>query len=305
MVNQADIDYNMLTTYLGNLESRVWLLRIDFDLIKDLLIKPENYKIAPGEKIVTYAIAIQINIISKIMMLIEDFVVIANSFLIGKNFYQNSLSPGSPDLGPFIRGFLENDYSDDEILSIMNWIDTKKVTTDNKIGMILDKFLENNISYTRKFMKELRMFRNSNHPLYRRFKHGGSPINSDSGYKPSDGLLRDFEAFSLTSVGPDPFSDPHIIPFSMKIVDKYSDLVKNLKEIINEMIRNRIESLQREICGVVPNLNNSNLSSLDPDSIASVAIQNFYDDHPLTRILKPITYNVRTNVYEKIPWYLE
>ena len=201
MVNEADVDFNTLTIYLGNLESKIWLLKIDFDLIKDLFIKPEKYETPSGEKPLTYAIAIQINIISKIMMLIEDFVVIANSFLIRKNFYRTSLAPDSPDLGPFVGSFLDKVYTDDQILLMMNWIDTKKVTSDDNTFLILDKFLENNITYVRKLMKELRIFRISNIPLYRRFKHGGSPINSDSGYKPSEGFLRDFDAYSIASIG--------------------------------------------------------------------------------------------------------
>ena len=50
---------------------------------------------------------IQIDIISKIMMYIEDIVVLAASLLEEKNFYDEFLSPSSGDLGGAIKMFLQ------------------------------------------------------------------------------------------------------------------------------------------------------------------------------------------------------
>ena len=90
-----------------NVLARGFLLRIDFDSLKQIEENRWAYTISDAEKPIVRKY-IQIDIISKILMYSEDLVVLGESFKRGREFYSEFLAPcTSEDLGDTIKVFFE------------------------------------------------------------------------------------------------------------------------------------------------------------------------------------------------------
>jgi hypothetical protein len=115
-------------------------------------------------------------------MYIEDLVVYAKSFIGDKDYYSEFLRPSTLDLGAVIYCFFENieRLSDNDILKIMSWVDLSLINLDDQLEKPLKLIIDYNITKVRKLLTQLKDFGKSNHPIYKRFKHGGMPVVSDA-----------------------------------------------------------------------------------------------------------------------------
>ena len=93
-------EYILLKTMNENVLARGFLLRIDFDSLKQIEENRWAYEISDAEKPIARKY-IQIDIISKILMYSEDLVVLGESFRRGTEFYNEFLAPCT--LGGFRR----------------------------------------------------------------------------------------------------------------------------------------------------------------------------------------------------------
>jgi hypothetical protein len=100
--------------------------------------------------------------------------------------------------------------------------------------------------------------------------------------------------------------DIHLIPYSSKVLERYKSLVIKLKDILDEMIKNRMECIKRKIDRVFPkNYPEDSITSEEVRAIQS-EIDRLNRTYPATEIPNPLNYNVdMTDIKDKIPWYFE
>jgi len=300
-------EYYLLKNAQENVSARGFLLKVDFVSLEE--IEQGNWKLKiPNTVIPLVRNCIQMDIISKIMMYIEDVVVLAESFINKKNFYDEFLSPSSGDLGGAIKCFFRDidKLSNDEILKIMSWTNIFSGVSNIQFQQTVDKILNFNITNIRKFLEELRDFGESNHPVYKRFKHGGMPITPTTiKARALNGPLAAFDNYSVVSVGEDPLHDIQVVPFSNAILQRYQNLIDKIQVILLEMIKNRIACIRKDITGVFPKRYPIDLSQGEVKSLDK-AIQDCYDEHP--EVFMPLGVNLEVNLQEidkRIKWYLE
>jgi hypothetical protein len=196
---KTELEYMLLTSYLENgFTGRGALLRISFDVLKQIEEGRGDFKINQNE-MPKFKSFMQLDIISKIMMYIEDLAIISESFLLKRNFYDLVFS--SKDLGEVIRSFFEkiNCLSYEEIYKIMSYATSSQINIDDKSRKILDKHLRSNVSVIRRNVRQIGEFGTVHHPLFKRFKHAGMSIMCGNIQSSNPGFLGDFEFCNMIS----------------------------------------------------------------------------------------------------------
>jgi len=308
-------EYILLKAVRENVDTRGFLLHIDFESLERIENNKWILEVPDSEKPIVRSI-IQMDIISKILMYIEDVVVLAESFIASKNFYNEFLRPSadflgeSDDLGEVIKGFFGRveRLSDHDVLKIMSWIDMPSFIPDNGLKQLVTKIQSDNILKIRNILIEWKDFGNSNHPIYKRFKHGGIPIVPYSRQlEPRTGPLASFDMFSIVSEGDNPMEDIHIIPFSNEVLQKYKTFIARIQSILLGMIDNRIVCIQRDISNVFPNIpktySNEATNPLEIGRLEKI-IDEYYLERPAVFVPKNVNYNLDIpDIKEKIKWY--
>ena len=279
-------EYILLKAMNENVIARGFLLRIDFDALKQIEDNRWTYKISDADKsnVRKY---IQVDIISKILMYSEDLVVLGESFRRDKEFYSEFLAPAAGDLGKTVQTYFEKvkDLTKEDILKMMCWIDMESVISDTELAETVKKIQTYNVTKIRNLIAELKDFGNSNHIVYKRFKHGGMPLIFPAlQLAPQTGALAIFDAFSIVSEGEDPMLDIRIIPFSNEVLKRYEALIEKIQNVLLEMIDNRIRCIQREVSRVFFKSYNKHEVSSDDAKQIDERIQTYYENHPLSFI---------------------
>lgn len=162
-----ETEYILLKAMNENVLIRGFLLRVDFEVMKQIEDNRWSYKIPDVDKPAVRKY-IQIDIISKIFMYSEDLVVLVKALRRGKEFYSEFLAPGADDLGDAIRLFFKgiSEISNNDILKMMSLIDMSSIITDlNLAGSV--KKIQSYINRVRSLLKELKDFGESNHIFIR------------------------------------------------------------------------------------------------------------------------------------------
>lgn len=292
-----------------NVLARGFLLRIDFEALKQIEVNRWAYKISDAEKPIVRKY-VQIDIISKILMYSEDLVVLGESFRRGREFYSEFLAPcTSGDLGDAIKVFFKKiqDLANEDILKMMNWIDMKSIISDTALAESAKKIQLYNINRVRNLLRELKDFGNSNHIVYKRFKHGGMPIISPAiQLAPQTGPLSLFETFSIASEGKDPMRDIRIIPFSADVLKRYEGLIERIQKILLEMIDNRIKCIQRQIDRVFPKSYDTRQIPIEDAEQIDEQIQSYFSNHPTTFVPHQINFDIgNIDIKKELKWYFE
>jgi hypothetical protein len=104
-------------------------------------------------------------------MYIEDIAILSESLMSQQNFYD--LVYGSEDLGKVIGSFFKkiSVIQDEQIYKVMSYAAPDQINLDDGSARILTKHLNSNVREIRRILKQIGEFGNSNHPLFKRFKH--------------------------------------------------------------------------------------------------------------------------------------
>jgi hypothetical protein len=219
------LEYMLLRNYQENgLIGRGFLLRLPFVALKQIEEDKWEFKIEQNEK-PKFISFIQNGIISKIMMYIEDLAILAESFMSQQNFYD--IVYRSEDLGDIIGSFFRkvNTILDDEIYRIMNCATPSQIKLDYDLKKILTKHLNSNVKEIRRILGQIGEFGNSNHPLFKRFKHAGMPLFLGTIRNSSPGFFEGFKFCNIVSTGGDPLKDVLPIPYSKQVLEGYEIMV--------------------------------------------------------------------------------
>lgn len=304
----AEREYLLLRNYQeNNLLARGVLLRISFVALDQIdsdswIIKftdPEKARIRP---------MIQIDIISKVMMYIEDLAIFAESFRQGKNFYDflDKRTPEDKELGKVIEEFFNNleSYEEKDFYRIMSYIDPIEIKIDGDCMKLLHKHLKANIDELKRIMKQIGDFGRTHHPVFRRFKHAGFPVVLDNSLQ-NPGFLEGFDSTMLVSKGPDPMQDIIPIPYSKKVLDAYIIIIDGIQKILTDMVTNRIVCIERGINGIIPPQTYAPyLFNREEWLHMEKKVDEFLIKNPIKDLPKKLNFGGQVRS-EDIKWYLE
>lgn len=306
ILNQNVDEYVMLRMYEENIVKRGFLLRIPFVTLDQIENDSWRYPISNEEKPEVRTM-IQIEIISKIMMYIEDFAVLAQSRMWQRSYY-SFLTNKSIDLGSMVGDFIKrlDHLSYDEICKVMSYLNA---TGSGSYDELLRKHIDYHVNKMKNKLKEIKDFSSeAHHGIYKRFKHAGMPIISGCPvqFAVSD-PLRQFDSFNIVSMGLDPLKDIIIVPYSSRVVHKYEIFIETLQEVLRELVSNRRIFLERDIQRMIPIQYNKDLFSSQEVESMKARIDHFYSNYPIKRRPSPINIDLNgakyKNVLEKIHWY--
>ena len=246
--------------------TRWTLLKMDFDAIEKIdantwFNKFEGTSAEEGKRLAKRMI--QFEIIAKIIILIEDLAILAESRLRNTNYYELLDKKKTIDKGNCTKSDLEEDVglitknfyskldslSDDEICRIVSYSKPEKFNFDKDCISLLKVCIERDIKEIRRILKIIGDFGKEHHPVFRRYKHAGFPmlpefpiINELPDY------LKKFDFLSSVPVNQeDPFKEPKIIPFSKDVLEGYSIIATGLDRLLGDIAKNRIVCIQKNL----------------------------------------------------------
>ena len=177
----------------------------------------------------------------------------------------------------------------------------------SQLAMTAKKVQDAYIIKFRSDLKELKDFGESNHSVYKRFKHGGMPIaNARVTKAPTGSPLSIFDTCSMVSIGENPLQDIAVIPCSSEVLHRFQKLIVKIQRILIGIIDNRFTALQREAPRIFPNIPLEGLISAEEIALIEKERDKFFEDHPVKFDLPELNVNVDlTDIKSKIRWYFE
>ena len=217
----------LLENYIeDSAETRKWLLELMFqtlDKINNQQGHPKNlldrFELSKSRGIV------QIDIIAKLMMYIEDLIIILEANRkFGGNYYQ-VLDERTPDLGERVTQFMESidTLTAEDCRKMLCYENPRKFGLDDSKTLILEKLIEWNTKELKEFLPQIRKFRKTHAQIFRRYKHAGLPIRTgllsvDDKYPYTN---KRFDSCAMVFAGHQPMNDMIILPFSADVMQGY------------------------------------------------------------------------------------
>ncbi|MDE1765834.1 MAG: hypothetical protein KGI27_06110 [Thaumarchaeota archaeon] len=301
----------LLENYLNNsLPLRGWLLGLMFQLLKransgEIEIHDKKIRLTEDDLARTRA-SIQLDIISKIMMYIEDLIILNSAILESSGNYYELLDRKDPDVGERITKFftiMENLKPNDfgKILSYVN-LDTISMSSSEK--QIVQKIMDSNIENFKNYLKYIKTFRETHKQIFRRYKHAGLPIRL--GAKSADPFAnKKFDSYAMIYVGSDPFTNVLPLPYSEEVIQSYDIMIKILQQFLNDVIVNKMTMIQRRCDGIIPLESYKQYMLTEKEkSDLSKAIEKFYESNPMRMYQQHHRFN--TNIKkDDLKWYFD
>jgi hypothetical protein len=253
----------LLKNYLTNgFPARGWLLKFLFKLLDD--IDTPNFEIEgkaiPSNSRSNFQAFIQIDIISKIMMYIEDFVILLEGIRTNEGNYYELLgeteeSKKKYNVGKILKHLFDNLHtiSSDELRKGLSYINPDHVNLDLADRSILDRWINANTYGFRSVIGLVDKFGKTHHPVYRLYKHAGFPFYP--GYtspEPYPYTSTIFDWYSMVFRGENPLAKSIPIPYSSQVIISYKRLISVLTTLIEHVVRNKIECINRRVQGIIP-----------------------------------------------------
>lgn len=221
---------------------------------------------------------IQLEIISKIMFIIEDLVIIGEALRQKKSYY--SLLKG--DVGKLVGNFVNNldKLSDDELCKIMSYKILNETNTDKNCLDLLRRHTKINLDEIRRALKMICDFGKQHHPVFKRFKHAGIPFVPGL---PMQNFpdFQSFDSHMLVQTGDDPLNDLKIIPYSKNVLEGYKIVYNSAQKLVYDMVENRLACIQRKVDGLITQ-DFYDITKYSNDDIQKIKnkIEKFYKEHP-------------------------
>ena len=291
----------------GSLYARGILLQFLFDNLKkikhDSVLKIAGNKINLVKNDVNYLRSvIQMDIISKIMTYVEDLIIFSVSMLEPNKNYYRLLDEKDPDVGNRITKFFANldKLNDGEVRTILSYDYPNNSDFDPSETELLNKVIQKNIQHFKQNLKSISEFRDTHIQLFRRYKHAGWPsIFGAQPQRPLDSKM--FDSYTIVPVGSDPLHDVFPLPYSDNVIQRYRTMIEILQELIIPVVKNRLNSINRQTTGIIPNIP-TQLSSSEK-AIFSGLVKKFHQNNPIR--CRDNDFHFTSNVNKKtIKWYL-
>jgi len=295
------------------ISSRSILLKFMFDKLQEL--ESGELKVA-GESITLGNAAklslkniIQIDIISKIMMFIEDLIVILESMVSFNGRYYDILdrkeTDGS-DLGDKITRFMNgiDKFSEEDFRNMLSYVDIKDLP--NYQGKdIVEKIIKMNIQRVLVLLKHIKDFRRTHNQVFRRYKHAGFAFrtNVEANLYVDNKSYDSF--FMVYHEQENPLSNPLPIPLSSEVLESYKCLISSLETLIYDVIEGKKACIERRIYKIPPLFRYSNEGLTESEiHLVEKVIENFFKQNPLYAFNSSFKFKGKVK-RENIPWYLD
>ncbi len=263
------------------------------------------------EDLSNFRSVIQLQLIAIIMMYIEDLIIfLEGNQLLDQNYY-DLLDQKNPDVGERITEFFDHleEKTPKEYRRMLSYISSyslmKLFPKDSKRDLV-NSFIESNIIEFKKFLLDLRNFRNTHTQTFRRYKHGGLAIRM--GLKTLFGSYpytsKQFESVSIVFEG-DLFRQSIPIPYSNEVLEGYRYLAIAIQNMLDEIIRNKMSCIERHIDGLIPLENYSSIALTDEQRSDIISMISDLDHkRPIQAYDNVIIPTIQPSK-DKIQWYIE
>lgn len=296
---------------LDKIDSNNWIIVFDEP---DLQNKKNNAKSM-----------IQLEIVSKIMIYIEDLAIISESLLKGENYYK-LLDPldtkrerilnflgfrKKRDVGRIIEEFFSkmNTLTIEELCKIMSYKIPNNLDFDKECINLLTKMIHSDVEEVRRIFKLIDKFSDEHHPAFRRYKHAGLPFFYRPNLEQDSEFLKKFDFSSVIAVKKqEPFQDMKALPFSNDVKEGYGIMIQSIRKLLLRIIDNRIGCIQRGIDWAIPTTTFSvPLFSMDELKKMKMKSEKYMNDNPPKNLFG--NYSLHLNLsgeswYKKLPEFL-
>jgi hypothetical protein len=254
----------------------------------------------------------QIDIIAKIMMYVEDLIIILEAILKAGGDYYGLLDiditkDRDVDVGDRIKKF----FQDKDNFSMMDW--RKKLSylnpnNETKYSNVIAKLIELNIVAFRDFINNIQIFSETHHRIFRRYKHAGFPFKP--GYRselPYPFTSRRFDSYSMVFVGKTPLADLIPLPYADDVIESYRILVPTLQRMIRELVQNKIACIRRRVDGVMPSVSYSPPGTFTPEENSEIelAIIEYNEQYPNRAYSDIYDFPICEGTVKNMRWYID
>ena len=282
---------------------------MDFDALEKIQSNTWFYKFEGSnidEEMTLVKSIIQLEIIAKIMIYVEDLAIISESLLKGVSYYtlldKKETPEGVQDVSDIVQKIFEKmeHLSKNDFAKIMSFGNPEDYAENNEEKQLLEEALEFEKDEFLKLFKKIKDFADEHHAVFRRYKHAGFPMVPGLRFTKSlPGYLKFFNSTSLVFVNEDPFYNPKVLPFSDKVIEMYSNIIGDIQAALTDIIHNKLHEIRRRK-KLPPICYHANFTFLPEQHKKFKTIFQRYDEsNPATNI--KFDMNVRTT--EKNEWY--
>lgn len=253
----------------------------------------------------------QLEIISQIMMYVEDLIILSESFR-KKILYYKMLdgTENELDVGQQIKNFFTGleTFTNEDFYNILGYENPNNLDMNDDERKLVEKVVRLNIMAYRDTIVEVGRFSEIHHPVFRRFKHAGAPIVL--GAKLSSGKstsLSRFDSYTMAAIGPDPFKGMVLIPLSKDVLTGYENIIVKIQTILQDLLQVHLMCIKRNLNGIIPlkAYGSNNLSNAEQEAYKKIHDE-FYKKHPQDpTVPKHINYQLSWKQLPNIDWYLK
>lgn len=318
----------LLRNYLSNsFLARGWLLKLMLSKLNEIT---DTKKTNLDEKIIyldeknlpIYQSIIQIDIISKIMMYIEDLIILSEAMLVNDGNYYELLDrheSESLDLGDrmaiFLKRFTDNEISEDQYKKILSYPTPAELENlDKRCRDIIANLVKSNIESFKNILIMVGNFRRSHSQVFRRYKHAGFPMKL--GYTaniPLPYTTTKFDFYSIIFTGKNPLTDVLPLPYSQRVIESYRNLITDLQFIIQHMILNKLDCITRCVRGIIPSDEiidsqrdqPANMLSQNDLSQMTECVSHFFEQHPVQARNPYFNFEINNIDRNDFLWYIQ
>ena len=233
-----------------NIYYRGLLLRFSFDLI-DFTVKDNlPYPFTAEEKLKIKHL-VQLDIVSKIMMLIEDLAVFSAAFVKDPKGLADLVYK---DAGKITTDFFLglDSFTDEDFYKLLGYTSPQELILKGEDLELILRLSSQNVSEVRRVLNQIGEFRKQHIEMFRRFKHGGFGIvvaGSQAGQPPHP-----FEKSSVMMVLENPnIAEALPIPHSDKVLEAYRLVIERVQKLLMEILDGQINNAELGISGHLPN----------------------------------------------------
>ena len=304
-------NYLLLRNYIQNiLPMRGMLLKTSMNSLSEIDEGTFSLGDFSGEEKIKAKSMFQMDVISGIMLYIEDLVVLSESFR-RKILYHKLLDPSDKnqaDVGRMIEEFFKSvsSFSAEDLGRILGYENLDRLDLGSKEKALVGKIMQKNIAELRRIFVQIGEFGSTHHPAFRRFKHGGAPLVPGAVVRRGGGIFSRFDSHTPVLEGTDPFRDIILIPLSKDVLEGYSIIISGIQTCLDDLVKNHIICIERSLKGMIPTSSYSkDLLSKEEIKLYKNIINEFYDKHPSdVSDLRHFHFESKIKK-EKIKWYID
>ena len=282
----------------------------DFSILKFLGGCGETQSASSKEKTMAKSI-LQLEIISQIMMYVEDLIILSESFRKKIPYYKLlDRTESGLDVGQRIKNFFTGleTFTNEDFYSILGYENPNNLDMNDDKRKLVEKIVRLNIMAYRETIIEVDRFSDVHHPVFRRFKHAGAPLVPGARLPSGKSSpLSGFDSCTMAAIGHDPLEDMVPIPLSKDVLTGYKIIITKIQKILIDLLQAHLVCIQRNLNGIIPlkAYGSNNLSNAEEEAYEKI-IDEFYRKHPRDpTVPNHLNYPLSKKQLVKIDWYLK